>query len=54
MRQGLEHARAKGFIEGSKDLADYRPLGIFIGWEVPGVFDVELQIRNLSLKAIAR
>ena len=53
MRQGLEHARAKGFIKGSGDLADYRPLGIFIGWEVPGVFDVDLQIRNLSLKAVA-
>ncbi|HWI58232.1 MAG TPA: hypothetical protein VNZ22_13465 [Bacillota bacterium] len=54
MRQGLEHARAKGFIKGSHDLADFRPLGVFIGWEVPGTFDVDLQIRNLSLKAIPR
>lgn len=53
-RQGLEHARAKGFIKGSADPADYRPLGIFIGWEVPGMFDVDLQIRNLSLKSVAR
>jgi hypothetical protein len=52
MCQGLEHARTKGFIKGSTDLADYRPLGIFIGWEVPGIFDVDLQIRNLSLKAV--
>lgn len=52
IRQGLEHARARGFIKGSSDLADYRPLGIFIGWEVPGRFDVDLQIRNLSLKAV--
>jgi len=51
VRQGLEHARARKFIAGSSDLADYRPLGIFIGWELPGVFDVELQMRNLSLKA---
>lgn len=51
LRQGLNHARSKGFIQGSADLADYRPLGIFIGWEVPGRFEVELQIRNLSLKA---
>ena len=50
MRDGLEHARARGFIEGSSDLTDYRPLGIFIGWEVPGMFDVSLQIRNLSLR----
>jgi hypothetical protein len=54
LREGLEHARAKKFIKGSADLADYRPLGIFIGWEVPGVFDVDLRIRNLSLKAVAR
>ncbi len=54
LRQGLEHARAKGFIKGSGDLADFRPLGIFIGWEVPGLFDVELQIRNLSLEARER
>lgn len=52
MRQGLDHAATKGFIKGSKNPADYRPLGIFIGWEVPGMFDVDLQIRNLSLKAI--
>lgn len=54
MRQGLEHARTKGFIKGSADLADYRPLGVFIGWEVPGIFDVDLQIRNLSIKTIAK
>lgn len=52
MRQGLDHARLKGFIKGSTQLADYRPLGMFIGWEVPGSFDVDLQIRNLSLKAL--
>lgn len=54
MRQGLEHARAKGFIKGSQNPADYHPLGIFIGWEVPGIFDVDLQIRGLSLKAVAK
>ncbi len=52
MREGLQHAQAKGFVKGPTDLVDYRPLGIFVGWEVPGVFDVDLQIRNLSLKAV--
>lgn len=52
MRQGLEHAKQKGFIKRSSELSDYRPLGIFIGWEVPGTFDVDLQIRNLSLKTL--
>jgi hypothetical protein len=54
MREGLAHARSKKFIKGSGDLADYRPLGVFIGWEVPGRFEVDLQIRNLSLKAVTR
>lgn len=54
LRRGIEQARAKGFIKGSANLDDYRPLGIFTGWEVPGTFDVDLQIRNLSLKAVAR
>ena len=54
IRQGIEHARRKGFLKGSNDPADYRPTGIFIGWEVPGLFNVDLQIRNLSLTAIAR
>jgi len=54
MRQGLEEAWTRRFILGSKDLADYQPLGIFIGWELPGTFDVDLQIRNLSLKAVSK
>jgi hypothetical protein len=35
-------------------VADYRLTGIFIGWEVPGVFDVELQIRNLRLATLLK
>jgi hypothetical protein len=54
MRQGLEHAWTRKFITGSHDPADFRPLGIFIGWEVPGIFDVDLQIRDLSLRAIGQ
>lgn len=52
--QGLEHAQAKGFIRGSAAPGDYQAIGIFIGWEVPGMFDVDMQIRNLSLKAAVR
>jgi hypothetical protein len=52
MREGLDHARVRGFITGPVDPGDYRPLGIFMGWELPGIFDVDLQIRNLSLKTV--
>jgi hypothetical protein len=54
MLQGIEHARSKGFLKGSNDPADYCPIGMNIGWEVPGLFNVDLQIRNLSLTAVTR
>lgn len=52
--EGLRRAHAKGFIRGSTDMKDFRLLGLFIGWEVPGRFDVDLAIRNLSLRAVKR
>jgi hypothetical protein len=50
MREGLKAGWKGGFLSGSREPADYRLTGIFIGWEVPGVFDVEVQLRDLSLK----
>ncbi len=51
LREGLAAGWQRGFMAGSRDEVDYRLTGIVIGWEVPGVFDVELQLRNLSLRA---
>lgn len=53
MREGLNAGWKGGFMSGSREPADYRLTGIFIGWEVPGIFDVEVQLRNLSLVALA-
>ena len=53
MREALETAWARGFLPDSKRLADYHISGMNMGWELPGIFDVEMQVRNLSLK-IAR
>ena len=50
MREALESAWSRGFLPDSKDIADYFIGGMNLGWEVPGTFDVELQVRNLSLK----
>jgi hypothetical protein len=50
IREGLETGWQRGFMPGSRELADYRLTGIFIGWEVPGILDVEVQLRNLSLR----
>lgn len=53
VREGLKAGWKAGFMSGSHELADYRLTGIFVGWEVPGIFDVEMQLRNLSLVAVA-
>jgi len=50
MREGLEYAWSRNFLKESQALADYRIAGMNIGWEVPGIFDVDLQIRRLSLR----
>ena len=50
MREALETAWARGFLKGSRDFADYHISGMNMGWELPGTFDVAMQVRNLSLK----
>ena len=47
--EALETAWQRGFSLESRDLADYRITGMNLGWEVPGLFDVEMQVRDLSL-----
>ncbi len=48
--EALETAWKRGFLRESQDLADYRVTGMNLGWEVPGLFDVEMQVRDLSLQ----
>lgn len=49
--QGLQTAWERGFLLHSKDLADYHIAGMNMGWEVPGPFDVALQVRDFSVRA---
>ena len=49
MRDALTRAWANGFLTGSNNLADYRIGGMNIGWEVPGLNDVEMRVQDLSL-----
>jgi len=49
IRPGLETAWKAGFLKASQTLADYRIGSINMGWEVPGIFDVAMQVRDLSL-----
>jgi hypothetical protein len=53
MGEALEAAWAKGFLGGSKTFGDYHIGGMNMGWELPGTFDVKMQVRNLSLKVVS-
>ncbi len=50
LREAVETAWAKGFLPSSQKLEDYAIGGMNLGWELPGTFDVELELRNLSLR----
>ena len=47
----LQAAWERGYLPDSRNPADYRIGGMNIGWEVPGLNHVELEIDNLSLIA---
>jgi hypothetical protein len=50
MREALQTAWARGFLQGSKSPADYAIGGMNMGWELPGSFEVSMEIRALSLR----
>jgi hypothetical protein len=52
--EALETAWQCGFLRESRNLTDYRITGMNLGWEVPGLFDVEMQVRDLSLRVETR
>ena len=49
IRDALTRAWENGFLTGSNYLSDYRIGGMNIGWEVPGLNNVEMRVKNLSL-----
>lgn len=53
MREALNTAWSRGFLKGSKAFEDYYIGGVYMGWELPGSFDVAMQVRKLSLRAVA-
>ncbi len=54
MREALETAWSRGFLTGSKNVADYFIGGMNMGWELTGNFDVEMQVRRLSLSLLPK
>ncbi len=51
MKAGLEEAWSRGLLLDSQDFADYKIGGMNMGWEMPGLNDASLQIRNFSVTA---
>ena len=54
VREGLETAWQRGYLEDSHNSADYRLGGMNTGWEVTGPIDVEMQLRGLRLDAVMK
>jgi hypothetical protein len=54
IREGLTTAHARGFLKDSPNEGSFRVAALNMGWEVPGTFDVELQVRHLTLNATRR
>ena len=50
--EGLHKAWQRGFLTDSRNLGDYRIAAMNMGWEVPGILDVEMQVRDLSLRVV--
>ena len=47
----LQEAWSRGYLVGSSDITDYKIGGMNMGWEVPGLSDTAMQIRNFGLQA---
>jgi hypothetical protein len=53
IKSGLACAVETGYLS-SPDPRDYAVANMNIGWEVPGTFDVSMQIRDLSINAVLK
>jgi hypothetical protein len=53
LERALRTAWEKGYLPHSRNLADYRLASINVGWEVPGLNRVAMDLRGLSLTARA-
>ncbi|WP_437188044.1 hypothetical protein SH668x_001466 [Planctomicrobium sp. SH668] len=50
LQDSLEQAWKRGFLKGSRSADDYKITGMNFGWEVPGLSNVSMRVRNMSFK----
>jgi hypothetical protein len=48
-KSSISTATSKGFLQEPVSLSDFYVKSIHVGWEVPGTFDVEFQVRDLNV-----
>jgi|GEM_PF-1576410 len=51
IKAGLQEAWSRGYLTNSFNYADYKIGGMNMGWEVPGLSRVAMQVRNFGLQA---
>ena len=52
IREGLATAWENGFLQDSRNPADYRLMAMNTGWEVTGPLDVEMELAELRLSVV--
>jgi len=48
---GLEDAWSRGYLSGSRDPGDYELGGLYLGWEITGLNNAAMALKDVSLRA---
>ena len=49
IQEALSEARRKGYLQTSPSNDDFAISSVILGWEVPGISSIQMQVRDLSL-----
>jgi hypothetical protein len=51
---GLEDAWGRGYLTGSRDPGDYELGGLYLGWEITGLNNAAMALKDVSIRARTR
>lgn len=54
IRKGFTEGQKRGYISKSANQSDYFIASVGMGWEIPGLFDAAIQVRDISLECVYR